>query len=281
MEKLLFAFDLDGTLLNSRKEISPDTIKAIREMYEKGHVIVLASGRLGSSLMRYDTVLGIPFSTVTLNGAAAYNGGAGHSVPIFNLPLQKEFSSEIIKFYKENSVNSKGEMDFSLNFYCNNALYTEFKNKDSEWVKLYIKETASVYEFIDDLNYLRDKEPEKILLCGKEKILNDIEKTYRSKWGNNVYIVRTWDRYLEFLNKNVNKAVALGKIAANHGISNKNVIAFGDGDNDAPMLEMAGLGIAVKNGTSSVKEAADKISDFTNDEDVIAKEWELIKQRNY
>lgn len=279
MEKLLFAFDLDGTLLNSQKEISPDTIKAIREMHEKGHVIVLASGRLGSSLMLYDSVLGIPFSTVTLNGAAAYNGGAGHSVPIFNLPLQKNFSSEIIKYYKGNSVNLKGEKDFALNFYCNNTLYTELKNKESEWVKLYIKETSSVYEFVDDLNSLKDKEPEKILLCGKEEVLNHIEKRYRNKWDKDVYIVRTWDRYLEFLNKDVNKAVALQKIAINHGISNEKIVAFGDGDNDAPMLKIAGLGIAVKNGTPSVKLAADKISEFTNDEDVIAKEWELIKKR--
>lgn len=277
MKKLLFAFDLDGTLLNSQKKISEKTILAIHEMSNAGHIIVLASGRLGSSLMRYESVLNIPFSTVTLNGAAAYEGGAGHSEPIFNLPLQQKYSAELIRFYKKSRENDNRWNDFSINFYHSDTLYTEERNKSSEWVSLYVKETSSEYKFVNDINSLLEKEPEKILFCGKETVLNDIETCFRNKWGSSVYIVRTWDRYLEFLHKNVNKAVALERVALSHGIEMKNVVAFGDGDNDAPMLELAGLGVAVKNGTDSVKHAADKVSQFTNDEDVIAREWEIIK----
>lgn len=280
MRKKLFAFDLDGTLLNSDKIISTETVSAIREMHGLGHLIVLASGRLGSSLMRYEPILNIPFSTVTLNGAAAYSGGAGKSTLIFNMPLQKEYSNELISYYKEKSESASGEKDFSINFYHNDTLYTENKNEKSEWVKLYINETSSEYEFVSDLNEFSEKEPEKILFCGKSDVLDKVESKFRSKWDSQVYIVRTWDRYLEFLHKDVNKAVALQEVALIHGIEMNDVVAFGDGDNDAPMLKSAGLGIAVKNGTKLVKESANKISKYSNDENVIAEEWKLIKRSN-
>lgn len=280
MRKLLFAFDLDGTLLNSDKEISKKTISAIQEMHSFGHIIVLASGRIGSSLMKYENALGVPFSTVSLNGAAAYEGGAGNSNYLFQLPLQKEYSSQLISFYKNKSKSFNGEDLFSINFYNSDKLYTEESKRESEWVKLYIKETASEFNFVSSIDELIDLEPEKILFCGKPDILDSIEEEFVDKWSEDVYIVRTWDRYLEFLHKNVNKAIALEKVAASHDISMKDVVAFGDGDNDSPMLKAAGFGIAVQNGTSKAKLASNKVSEFNNDQDVIAKEWDILK-RNY
>lgn len=278
MRKLLFAFDLDGTLLNSNKKISEKTISAIREMHNSGHIIVLASGRIGSSLMIYENALNVPFSTVSLNGAAAYEGGAGDSKYLFNLPLQKEFSSQLISFYKDRSKSSAGENLFTINFYNSDKLYTEEVNRESEWVKLYIQETSSEYNYVSSIDDLINLEPEKILFCGKADTLDEIEKEFIDKWQSRVYIVRTWDRYLEFLHKDVNKAVALEKVAASHGLTMKDVVAFGDGDNDAPMLKAAGLGIAVQNGTSKAKSYSNKVSNFTNDQDVIAMEWELLKR---
>lgn len=276
MNQLLFAFDLDGTLLNSQKEISDRTVRAIREMHDDGHIIVLASGRLGSSLMKYEDVLGVPFSTVTLNGAAAYRGGAGHSEPIFNKPLSKKYSNELLSFYKESSRLNAGNKKFSINFYHSDKLYTENENRNGKWVDIYIHETASEYNYVSDIFELNNKEPEKILFCGDPKTLDDIEKLYRNRWDSSVYIVRTWDKYLEFLNRDVNKAVALEKVAKSYGLTMGNVVSFGDGDNDAPMLNSSKLGIAVRNGTVKAKASAHIISQFSNDEDVIAKEWERI-----
>ena len=102
------------------------------------------------------------------------------------------------------------------------------------------------------------------------------ESYFRSLWGDSIYICRTWDYYLEFLNPHANKAEGLQALARSYGLSMKDVIAFGDASNDIPMLREAGLGIAVGNAADEVKNAADKVSTWTNDQDAVAMEWKLL-----
>nr|MCU0609021.1 HAD-IIB family hydrolase [Chitinispirillaceae bacterium] len=108
--------------------------------------------------------------------------------------------------------------------------------------------------------------------------IDEQERLFRNMWGSLVYICRTWRHYLEFLDVRVNKAAGLEALAAAYGIDPAEIVAFGDEENDIPMLQRAGLGIAMANASSDVKKAAHRVSQWTNDEDGIAKEWELIKK---
>lgn len=273
----LFAFDLDGTLLSFDKSISKSNINALREINDAGHHITLASGRLGSSIMNYKDILKIPFSTITLNGAAAYLGGAGEAEPLIREPLQKHYSEKLIVFSEK--ARSENEFGFILNFYHKDKLYTSINNRGSRWQKLYYHETKSNYNYVEDFLTMIEREPEKILLVGDEQLLDKMENEFRQKWDDEVYIVRTWKHYLEFLKKDINKGFALSQLATKLNIQRDNCIAFGDGDNDSEMIAFAGEGIAVSNGSEKVKLVAKKVSKWSNDEDAIAREWEIIKNR--
>ncbi len=85
--------------------------------------------------------------------------------------------------------------------------------------------------------------------------------------------VRTWggpNAILEVVPKGVQKAIGVDIIARSLGIAQKDVIAFGDEHNDVELLDYAGWGVAMKNGTDQLKSYANDITERTNDEDGLA-----------
>jgi HAD superfamily hydrolase (TIGR01484 family) len=97
MSRRLFAFDLDGTLLNSRKELSEANLIALKEMAASGAVIAFASGRLGSSMMQYVPILGFEIAMLTLNGAEVYATTKKDSC-VYHSPRRAEFADYHIDY---------------------------------------------------------------------------------------------------------------------------------------------------------------------------------------
>lgn len=265
----MFAFDLDGTLLDSTKKLSAQNKRALFEMASSGAQIVFASGRIGSSMIQFIQDLSINVALLTLNGAAVFMDKSYDFKPVLDVPLSADFADELIRY-------SAGK-NFAVNYYLDGKLYVAKNPGVSKWIDLYFQQTSSIYNFVGSLNQFTGKTPSKMIFIGEKKELDDQEMYFRSLWENYVYICRTWDYYLEFLNVNVNKGKGLQVLADAYNVNLNDVVAFGDAANDIPMLSMAGLGIAVKNADFHAQKAAKKISCWTNDEDAIAKEWDLIK----
>lgn len=91
-----------------------------------------------------------------------------------------------------------------------------------------------------------------------------------ARWGDKTTIVKTDPEYLEFLNRDTDKGVALEGLCRALGIPLEQAMAVGDGDNDAEMLARAGLGVAMANATEKTRAAADEVSPLTNAEDGVA-----------
>lgn len=268
----LFAFDLDGTLLNSEKKISDENAKALKEMSQSGAIVALASGRLGSSMLQYDS-LGLDLPMLTLNGAAVFLGKKDNSRLIYQAPLSTVYSDFLLKY-------SAGK-EFGMNFYVDDKLYTVKSEQTKRWTDLYYQQTSTIYNFIDDFTSFSGKQPSKILFVGEPSEIDRQEAYFRKLWNDSVYICRTWDHYLEFLNPDANKGTGIKMLAQAYNIDLSNTVAFGDGTNDIPMIQTAGLGIAVGNALSEVKAHAKRVSPWTNDQDVIAREWNLIKNGSH
>jgi Cof subfamily protein (haloacid dehalogenase superfamily) len=271
MPPKLLAFDLDGTLLTSDKRLSVANAAALADMAAGGAAVVLASGRIGASMMQYVRGLECHPALLTLNGAAVYTGSDRGSSLIYSAPLAPEYAHYLIT-HSENR-------EFALNYYIDGALYTVRNAKTARWNDLYYAQTASEYHILESFSSLRGRSPFKIIFVGDPGILDNEEYDQRRKWGNQLYIVRTWDYYLEFLSPMADKGKGLAALADAYGISLADTAAFGDANNDIPLFKAAGTGIAVRNATEEAKRAATYVSQWTNDEDAVAREWERLKKR--
>lgn len=269
MKPKLFAFDLDGTLLNNKKELSKENIEALQEISSNGVTVALASGRIGSCMDQYAKKLHGNTAMLTLNGAAVYRSSTDISQPIYSSTLPSGYADYLIEYSKNKP--------FGMNYYLDNKLYALKEEHNAHWYDLYFKETRSEYNFISSYQDLLGKKPSKMLFIGEKRELDIQEEYFRSQWGDSVYICRTWEHYLEFLNVDANKGKGIEALANELGIRLSEVIAFGDALNDIPMLERVGLGIAMKNADIAVKKAARRITSFSNDENGIAQEWKILK----
>jgi Cof subfamily protein (haloacid dehalogenase superfamily) len=270
MPPKLLAFDLDGTLLTEDKRLSDANRAALADMVACGSRVALASGRLRHSMMRYAADLPFDVAMLTLNGAAVYTTADGAAPPVSTIDLPLEYAGHLLRH--------AAQAGFALNFYHDDKLYTLASRRTAAWNQLYVSQTSSVYTYVDDFGSLAGIAPSKIIFVGEPAQIDAEEKRFRSLWGAQVYIVRTWDYYLEFLNRDANKGAGIRALAKAFAIPMEQVAAFGDAANDIPMIEVAGYGIAMKNATAEVKAAARRVTRYTNDEDGVAREWEELKK---
>ena len=264
MTKLLVALDLDGTLLNSDKQLSVASIEAVRDMVARGAVVALASGRLGASIMPYAKILDID-PVIMLNGAAVFVGPATHRTCIYSAALPIEASDYLLHY-------ATGR-EFNLNFYGDDKLYALCNATTRPWIDLYRAQTSSPYVFVESWDCCYGRAPSKMIFVGDTAVIDKEEKLMRSHFGDSLYIVRSWDHYLEFLHPLANKGRALQALAGHYTIPLAKTIAFGDADNDIPMLELAGYSAVCRNASDGAKRAAKQVLPWTNDEDGVARGW--------
>ncbi len=267
----LLAFDLDGTLLTSDKRLSPANASALEDMGREGALVVLASGRIGSSMMQFASRLACGPAMLTLNGAAVFTGSQRGSRLIYSAPLASRFSDALVE-YSECA-------GFAVNYYLDDELFTVRNERTARWNDLYYAQTSSRYRLVDSLRVFNGRSPHKIIFVGDPAVLDKEEYEQRKKWGDALYIVRSWDYYLEFLDPRADKGKGLMALAREYGVDSSETAAFGDANNDIPLFEAAGTAIAVKNATAQAKCAATYVSQWTNDEDAVAKEWEQLKKK--
>jgi len=270
MTPALFAFDLDGTLLDSGKRIRPANAAALRAMNEAGAVVALASGRLGAGVRRYVPELGLDPALVVLNGAEVFTGSGGSAPRIRYAPLNPQ--------YAEFLTNYSAGKPFAINFYYEDKLYTAKTGGNAKWTNLYHQETGVVYNILDDFSTMKGVSPSKIIFIGDPLYIDEQEKFFRGIWNDDeVYICRSWDYYLEFMSPQANKGLGLTALCEALGIAPADAAAYGDAENDIPMLLAAGCGAAMKNAPERVRAAAKRVTELTNDEDWIAVEWERYR----
>lgn len=262
MKYKLVAIDMDGTLLNSEKQISERTRKAIERAKVQGTHVVICTGRILKSALYYSKSLGLNNPLIACNGALIVDETQNI---IYEKPLEKEKVRQISNlanleeiychFYDESNFYSNTRSEEILKFYNEgNSEVNVDVNVFNDIEEIMAMEDLNVYKFIfidnnrDKLNNLRDK-------------LNDL---------GNINTTSSWINNIEAMGPNVSKGEALKALCEILKIEHKEVIAIGDSENDLSMLKFAGLGVAMGNGDELIKEHSDHVTD-SNDNDGVAK----------
>lgn len=262
-EKHLIALDLDGTLLTDQKTISPASRKIVTELIEKGHVVVIATGRSNRLSILYYNELGLKTPLINSNGAVLHNP-FDTSWGSYHHPLSHDTAIEIIETcYDLNSRNILAAVhdDVYLDSY-DQAIADFYGVKKGEPNDAF---------FIGNVRkYLKDNPTLMLLYPDAEHVdtltnrLNELETEMvdHRNWGEPLHVI-------EVMNKQMNKAEALKKVADYYNIPQHRIVAFGDGSNDLEMIDFAGVGVAMTNALPDIKNVAKHITD-TNEDDGVA-----------
>ena len=265
MQYQLIAMDLDGTLTNSKKEISPYTKEVLIKLEARGIKLALASGRPTPGLYALAKELEMDKYGGYL---LSFNGAAVHKYPsmecIYNNTIKEKYILPII--------NNAKALDLGVLVYKGEDIIVD--DKDTYKADYEQKITGMNKLVVDDLREFVDFEPNKFLISGKEEYLKQVFEDFKLPFGERLSICTSAPFYIEVVSNGINKAEGLQKIAQDLDISCDEIIAFGDEMNDYMMIEYAGLGVAMGNAVDKIKEVADEVT-LSNDEDGIA--YELAK----
>lgn len=254
------ALDLDGTLTNSDKEITPFTRNVLEEVQQQGIRIVLASGRPPEGIRPLAEQLRL---TQYSGYIMAFNGGLIVDCQTGKHLFENYLSPSLYPLLYEKCHKE----DFAILTYLDGHIASEDINNK------YVTHNAMrnrmpLFRLSNLLQQISFPEPKWIVVGEPEKLIR-LEKELQALFHEELSIYRSEPYYLEILPSGINKRNGLKLIADSLGIQAKNVIACGDSYNDISMLGYAGLGIAMANANTEVKAAADYIT-LSNDEDGVA-----------
>ncbi|MBA0885569.1 Cof-type HAD-IIB family hydrolase [Flavobacterium undicola] len=249
--------DLDGTLLNSDHRISDYTKQVFRELYNQNYLIIVATGRHHLDAMPIIETLGFPIYLVTSNGARIH---APNKELIFAVNMESE------------AVKSVLEMDIP-------AEYTTVLFKENVWQTN--KHNDKLLEFQTELNYVpelvnykevTDFDVIKIFFTHEShgKLIELREKILEKHPGVFSHAF-SLPHCLEFMDKSVDKSVAIASILEIEGFEFNQAISFGDGYNDEGMLNATSKGLLMGNAPDSLKNKLSHLEVISrNNEDGVA-----------
>ncbi|MCR4617972.1 MAG: Cof-type HAD-IIB family hydrolase [Lachnospiraceae bacterium] len=279
-ERKALVLDIDGTLTNSKKEITPKTAAAIKNIMNMGHAVILASGRPTPGMMRYESELELAKYggyLLSFNGARVKSCADGEIIYQKTLPenipgeiyeFAKEKDAGIISYYLEGNkyeVNVQGPYLESKGIdKCGNYVISAFEPDEYVLLEARINQmkVITVYDFKEFINYPVNK----VLITAPGVLAAGYEKELLAKYGDSLSIYRSEEFFLEVMPQNVSKADTLDAMLDIIGVKRENTICCGDGFNDISMIKYAGVGVAMANAKDEVKENADFITG-SNDED--------------
>lgn len=263
--------DIDGTLTDSKKEITSETKQALMKAQENGIRLVIASGRPSRGIFKYGDQLDMRQSHglfVCYNGARVVDCSTGDVLVDVTIPpeLTKEVLNHMKKFDVRTIITHGSHMVVEDVYNC------MIHDGDREFNVIEYESRMNGYRLMEteDLESFTDFPVNKILTAGDSSYLQAHYKEMAAPFEGRLSMMFTANFYYEFTALGIDKGKALENAMAKIGIKPEECIAFGDAENDIPMLRYAGIGVAMGNAQQAVKDMADSVT-ADNDHDGIAK----------
>lgn len=270
-KKILFS-DLDGTLLNSEKNINETDLAAIRKMTADGHKFVIATGRPIQSAIkiaeRYDFVTP-GFYIASFNGGLIYDCYKKAAIEKHTVPL------DVVRHLFDEAAKA--------GLHCHTYSRTHvISEHDTEALRHYTKHIGMPPLVVEDVTAALSEEPIKLIVISlkSREELTAFRKKLAPWESGKLCSTFSSDILLEYANPASTKGNAVKFLCDYFGIPIENAIAAGDEENDISMIDAAGCGVVMCNGTEITKTHADYITDHDNEHGGIAEIIEKFVYKN-
>lgn len=264
-DKKLVVLDIDGTLVNSKKEITPLTLEYLLKIQEEGHIVALASGRPYPGLAQFVEKLKLK----EYGGyALSFNGGKVVSCSdmktVFEKPIPNRYAKIIYDYAIEKGIGMVTYKDDTVITGTRIDEYMEYEAR-LNFMKL---------EKVDDFLSYVDFDMTKCLLSAESKLAEKCEKELAKLLAPDLNVFRSEPYFIEVTRKGVDKAESIEKLLEVVGMKREQTICCGDGFNDLTMVKYGGIGVAMGNAQQIVKDAADYITGSCDEDGLV----EVIKK---
>ncbi len=257
----VLALDLDGTLTNHEKKITPRTMAALKAAMAQGVAIVLASGRptVGIAPVAHELDLYNQGGyLLAYNGATVLDCKSGDV--LYQNKLPAEFIPEIYDFAKAQGV--------AVISYNDDGVICE--TPDDPWALKECEINKIPMIKVDDIVTYIDYPISKMLLTLDPALMPAVEPAMQAQFAGRLDAYRSCAFFVEAVPLGVAKDASLAVLLKQLGLTQDNLMACGDGMNDRSMIAYAGVGVAMQNAEEAVKAAADYITTADNDHDGVA-----------
>lgn len=261
--------DIDGTLVNDKKEITPKTKEVLLKAQEQGALLVLASGRPTSGLRKLAAELQMDKHHglfVCFNGSKVIDCQSDEV--LFNQAMSVEDSKAVLehlKNFRARPMFDKGEYMYVNDVFDN---YITYKGKPFNVMQYESRGNNYILCEKRDLAAFVDFEINKILTYGDPEYLQEHYQEMMAPFKDRLNCMFTGDFYFEYTAKGIDKAKALDSALIPMGYTKDEMIAFGDAQNDKTMIEYVGCGVAMANASDDLKAVADEITLSNNDDGI-------------
>jgi Cof subfamily protein (haloacid dehalogenase superfamily) len=240
----LLAIDLDGTLVNDRLEMDPRDIAAVKAATAAGVTVVLATGRMFKSSLRYAQPLGLKGPIINYQGAVVREIASGDVW--YRCELTVPMQQRVLAFAEPR--------DWHVNAYVDEVVFTARARPEAD---LYARVAMVPYEVVGPLSKWISRDSTKMVLVDLDPADVPARIAELTAWmGDVARVTRSLDWFVEVVNPRVSKSAALAMVADRLGIARAEVCAIGDNLNDQDMVSWAGLGVAMGNAPEALKGVA-------------------------
>ncbi len=241
----LAIFDMDDTLLGPDRQLSPENAAALQRLRAENVEVVIASGRHASNITQFEHAFGFQGWIISAGGAVVSHSETGEV--LYEKTVPRDLALELFQRGRDQAISIIG--------YHRSGIFCD---APSEWVSLYTRRTHQLP--VANIPELIGSGLQKLIWTASRDRIAQLTPEMQREFKDRLYIVGTEHEMLEFLHPGTNKALAAQALAAKLGIEREAVLAFGDGNNDVPLLQWAGMSVAMAHGRESARSAAKQVS---------------------
>ncbi len=256
MKYKLIVSDLDDTLLTDEGICPVEVKNSVTKYIDKGGKFVVCTGRMTLAVLPYCHELGLHGELMSFQGAITSDIDTG--VILDSQRIDYTYASEVATYLEKRGLYFQS--------YYTDYFITETATK---YTKIYADVTKSRFEEVKVplSQYFLEKKlsPPKIICIAESSDVPNLINELSEKFGDKLLVNTSKPWLVELVPKSINKGIAVEKLAKKYNIKKEEVICVGDSANDISMIEYAGIGAVVENGSKEAKQVADIIIPSNND----------------